>query len=91
MAIINGQLHAGKQFHAFTARGFTQCLKLAGIKFIVIGDHTDAHFRPFKGTDVVANISVGFSGIAKFLICPGMQVKIHLDPAGSILKYGIHS
>ncbi|SPW81784.1 Uncharacterised protein [Escherichia coli] len=37
LAIINGQLHAGKQFHAFTARGFTQCLKLAGIKFIVIG------------------------------------------------------
>lgn len=71
LAIINGQLHAGKQLHTFTARGFAQCLKLTGIEFIVIGDHADAHFSRFQGTDVVANISVGLSGIAKFFICTG--------------------
>ncbi|STJ14707.1 Uncharacterised protein [Escherichia coli] len=81
LAIINGQLHAGKQVHTFTARGFPQYFKLAGIEFIVIGDHAHAHFRRFEGIDVIANISVGFAGIAKFFVCTGMKVKIDLDPA----------
>ncbi len=68
-----------------------QCNELAGIEFIVIGDHAHTHFSRFQGTDVVANISVGFSGIAKFFICTGMKMKIHPDQAGAILKYGIHS